>query len=213
MPTKLRHPEDLVEAPSASPRIGAMGAVLLTGDGALGAALGLLGLADILAAPLDGLPLVILGAALVLAGVQFRNASAGAAIPFAPGVRGRLAGFLAEIVLGIVAVLLGILALAKVGSLNIPAFGAIALGLGLWMGSADLEEFDRAVPRSSTRIRKPFDESAGVDVLFGILAVALGILAWIGVAPRALPLVADIGVGAALIIIGLVLARRATARN
>jgi hypothetical protein len=182
---------------------------LLVAAGVAGAFLGILGLITALPPSGDGIPVLVLGGALILAGILFRAAAARTNIPSAPGVPAKVAGFTAEILLGFVAVVLGILALARTGQPLFLAFGAIALGLGLWMGSADLETFDRAVPRTATLDRKAVDESAGVDVLFGILAVALGILAWIGVSPRALPLVADIGVGAALLIIGLALSRRA----
>jgi hypothetical protein len=208
MATRLRHPEESVEVPTPQPRIGTAGAVLLVAGGAIGAVLAMLGLVNVIAPTFDGIALIILGATLMLAGTLFRSATAATRIPSAPGVPGKYAGFLAEILLGAVAGVLGLLLLARVGTVTLAAFGVIALGLGLWMGSSDLDEFDRAIPRSSTQSRKPFDESAGVDVLFGITAVALGILAWIGVARLALPRVAEIGVGAALILIGLVLARR-----
>jgi len=193
------------------PAMGTAGPGILAAAGIAGAVLGLLGLITVLPPSADGVSALVLGGALVFAGVLFRSAAARSDIPSAPGVRAKVAGFSAEIVLGVVAAVLGVLALVRAGDQPLfLAFGAIALGLGLWMGSADLEQFDRAVPRTATVDRRAVDETAGVDVLFGILAVALGILAWIGVSRRALPLVADVGVGAALMIVGLVLSRRAT---
>jgi hypothetical protein len=70
---------------------------------------------------------------------------AAANIPFAPGTGARSGGFTSELILGLVAVVLGILALAHVGTVNFLAIGAIALGVSLWMGSLDVEQFDRAV--------------------------------------------------------------------
>jgi hypothetical protein len=209
MTTEIRDRVRTSAAVPPRPAIGATGAGTLVAAGVAGAVLGVLGLVTVLPPSGDGVPALILGGALVLAGVLFRAAAARSDIPTAPGVPAKVAGFLAEVVLGLVAVVLGVLALIRAGEPLYLAFGAIALGLGLWMGSADLEQFDRAVPRTATLDRKAVDDSAGVDVLFGILAVALGILAWIGVSPRALPLVADVGVGAALMIIGLALSRRA----
>jgi hypothetical protein len=209
MTTEIRNRTRPSAAVPPRPAIGSTGAGALVAAGVAGAVLGVLGLITVLPPSGDGIPAFVLGGALVLAGTLFRAAAARSVIPSAPGVPGKVAGFLAEVVLGFVAAVLGVLALIRVGEPLYLAFGAIALGLGLWMGSADIEQFDCAVPRTATQDRRAVDESAGVDVLFGILAVALGILAWIGVSPRALPLVADVGVGAALMIIGLALSRRA----
>jgi len=209
MTTEIRDRTRPSAAAPPRPAIGATGAGVLVAAGVAGAVLGVLGLVTVLPPSGDGIPALVLGRALVLAGALFRSAAARSDIPSAPGVRAKVAGFFAEVVLGLVAAVLGVLALVRGGELLYLAFGAIALGLGLWLGSADLEQFDRALPRTATLDRRAVDESAGVDVLFGILAVALGILAWIGVSPRALPLVADVGVGAALMIIGLALSRRA----
>jgi hypothetical protein len=213
MTTKIEAPRVLLQASAAPPRIGTLAAGLLVACGAAGIALAVLGLAGAFPPAVDGLVLLILGAGLVVAGGVLRNAYALAVIPAAPGVHTQTAGFVAELILGLVAAVLGIATLAGGSPLYFPAFGVMALGLGLWMGSADVEQFDRAVPRIGTLARRAIDESAGVDVLFGILAVALGILSWLGVAPRPLALVGDVGVGIALLLIGMVLRPRASRRG
>src|SRR6185295_10277664 len=127
---------------------------------------------------------------------------------FAPGTGVGTGGFTSELLLGLVAVVLGILAIGNFGTLNFMAFGVIALGFSLWLGSLDVEQFDRAVPQPDLQSRKAIDRSWGVDVVLGMAAVALGVLAWMGVAPRALTLAAIIGIGVAMGILGAVLLRQ-----
>jgi hypothetical protein len=181
---------------------------LLVLGGAAGLLLGFLGLIDVVPVSLDGVGVIVLGGSLVLAGTILGRASEAANIPFAPGTGVRTGGFTSELLLGVVAVVLGILAIANVGTFNFMAIGAIALGVSLWMGSLDVEQFDRAVPQPDLESRKAIDRSWGVDVVLGMAAVTLGILAWMGVAPRTLTLVANIGIGLAMGILGAVLLRQ-----
>jgi hypothetical protein len=180
---------------------------MLVLGGAAGILLGFLGLIDVVPVSLDGVGVIVLGGSLVLAGTILGRASAAANIPFAPGTGVRTGGFTSELILGLVAVVLGILAITYVGTINFMAFGAIALGVSLWLGSLDVEQFDRAMPQPDLESQKAIDKSWGVDVLLGMAAVALGILAWMGVASRTLTLVANIGIGLAMGVLGAVLLR------
>jgi len=212
MATQVRHSEFQATARSAPPRISAAGSGLLVLGGAAGILLGFLGLIDIVPVSLDGVGVIVLGGSLVLAGAILGRASETANIPFAPGTGVRTGGFTTELILGLVAVVLGILAVGNVGTINFMPFGAIALGFSLWMGSLDVEQFDRAVPQPDLQSRKAIDRSWGVDVVLGMAAVALGILAWMGGASRMLTLVANIGIGVAMAILGAVLLRQGSRR-
>jgi len=207
MATQVRKPRHRVTARSSPPRISGAGAGTLVLGGASGILLGFLGLINVVPVSLDGIGVIVLGGSLVLAGAILGRASEAANIPFAPGTGVRTGGFTTELILGLVAVVLGILAIANAGTINFMAFGAIALGTSLWMGSLDVEQFDRAVPQPDLESQKAIDKSWGVDVLLGMAAVALGILAWMGVASRTLTLVANIGIGVAMGVLGTVLLR------
>jgi uncharacterized membrane protein HdeD (DUF308 family) len=76
------------------------------------------------------------------------------------------------------------------------------------MGSLDVEQFDRAVPQPDLESQKAIDRSWGLDVVLGMSAVALGILALMGVVSRTLTLIAILCVGAAMVILGAVLLRQ-----
>jgi hypothetical protein len=208
MATQLRHPGHRVVPRPEPRRISASGAALLALGGGAGILMAFLGLTHLVPASLDGIAVILLGGSLVLAGTLLGRASEAANIPFAPGTGVRTGGFTSELILGLVAVVLGILALANLGTINFMAFGAIALGVSLWMGSLDVENFDRAVPQPDPEVQKEIDKSWGIDVVLGMAAVALGILAWMGVAPRTLALVAAIGIGIAMVVLGAVLIRQ-----
>ena len=160
MATQLRHREHRATPRTVPARISGTGSGLLVLGGAAGLLLGFLGLIRVVPAFLDGVGVIVLGSSLVLAGTILGRASEAANIPFAPGTGARTGGFTTELVIGLVAVVLGILAVANVGAINFVPFGVIALGASLWMGSLDVEQFDRAVPQPDLESQKAIDRKS-----------------------------------------------------
>jgi hypothetical protein len=136
------------------------------------------------------------------------------------GVEGRTSkvqvgsGLSAEALAGIAGVVLGILALLGIMPETLCAVALIVFGGGLMLGSMARGRFNStsaahyAGAVSSTAMRA-FEEAttvaAGGDVLIGIGAVVLGILALLGIYPLTLVLVGFLGVGGAVMLGGSVL--------
>lgn len=114
-----------------------------------------------------------------------------------------------ELLAGAAGILLGILALLNVQPMELVAIAAIAFGGGLILTSSLRSEI--AVLRAMTispdeRMRRLAAEGAGssavAEVLTGLAAVVLGILALAGLAQATLVLIALLAVGAFLVLSG-----------
>lgn len=116
-----------------------------------------------------------------------------------------------EALTGVAAIVLGILALLGIAPLTLLAVSAIVLGAGLLMASGSLARLERLISSDALlgehRLRHDTAYTAtGSEVLIGIGAIVLGILALLGLAPLTLTLVALIAVGAVELFSGSVLA-------
>lgn len=132
--------------------------------------------------------------------------------------RGRGAGVTIEMLGGLACIALGILALLGIQTATLLPIAAIVFGgtlmltagmttrlaeLAAWQPSSDLRS--REVEREAAR------STAGVEVLVGIGAVVLGILSLVGITPGLLlVIIANLAVGAALLLNGAMLGARAT---
>jgi hypothetical protein len=110
---------------------------------------------------------------------------------------------------------LGVLALLQVNPMTLEAISAIVLGASLVFSSGMLsrlnslriessgeEEFAKHVARDAVTA------SVGTEVLVGLSAAVLGVLALVGIAPMTLILVALLAVGASILLSGTALVSR-----
>lgn len=111
-------------------------------------------------------------------------------------------GMTTEFLGGIVGVILGILALVGIAPLTLVPVAAIIFGASLLLGSVAAANLN-AVWASATEEREVVREvtreaviaSSGVQILIGLGAIALGILALLGFNPMVLSLVAMLSLG------------------
>lgn len=183
----------------------------LAGAGA--AVLALLGLGGILPLTLAAIATIVVGAALLMegGGVAARYSDLLAETIDEPWA-GRAAfgtGVAAETVGGIAGVILGVLALLTVAPVILMGSAAVVFGAALLLGSSATARlsglaFAAAHPSPMTErlSRDAVLAAAGGQVLVGIAAVTLGILAIIGVAAPVLVLVALLALGASTLING-----------
>jgi hypothetical protein len=163
--------------------------------------LAILGLAGTLPAYMMAIGTIVLGAAILLqagsVGLRFRRLVQGSATE-PKAARAEVGGGMsAEMFGGLAAIVLGILALLGAASaVTLCAVALIAIGAGVLLGSAATARFrsigleQRGVSDST---RHTLDEamrvSSGAELLVGIGAIVLGILALLGVRPETLVLV------------------------
>lgn len=202
---------------------GGSSAAALCGLGA--AVLGIVGLAGIYPLELCAVAILAAGAGFVFQGgaIAARYQQMRDNIVAAEGERGEKAtetGMTSEMVGGVGAIVLGILALIHIVPMTLIAVSAIVLGGTLLLGSgasyetiemaaADQQNFDAV--RTAHRAAS---SAAGVDVLMGLGAVTLGILAVIGVGSARtspdLALIALLVVGVGQLVTDTTLAARMT---
>jgi hypothetical protein len=183
--------------------------------GAAGLVLAILGLLGILPLTLDAIAGIALGVALLLGGAALAARYSRAIPPTAlPRARHDISGALGlQAIAGIAAVVLGVLALLGVSSLELLGVTVIVLGAALLAvggGMARLGRSARWLRADAGRSGEVDSGSvaAGWEVLIGVAAVVLGILALTGRAPLMLTLIAMLCVGAALLVTGSLVASR-----
>ena len=181
--------------------------------GTAGIVLGALGLLEIHPLVMAEVAVVVLGGGIAWASGLFANASRSIFSMFPAGKRATFSGFAITSVLGLVAVAFGALALAGVVPMKLLSIGLIVLGLSLMTGFIAVAQFDQVLPASSLGGRREGRGAPGLNILCGVVAALLGILAWMGVIPHLLTLVADIFVGIALLNIGYSISRRTFPRS
>lgn len=213
MATKLQHPEPRTVTPVTPTQSGSPGAKVLAMAGAAGIVLGALGIMGIGPVYMAGAAAIVLGGGIALASGLFARASKAIFSKFPSGRRATLSGFALVLALGLVAVVLGILALSGVSTMNLLSIGVVVLGMSLWAGFVAIAQFDQVLPSSSLGGRRPGRGSPELNILCGVVAASLGILAWLGVTPRLLTLVACIFVGIAVLNIGYAISRRTFPRS
>jgi len=173
--------------------------------GGAGVALAIIGLASIMPVYMIPVSTIALGIAFVFEG----GAVASRLTRLLTGTtRGRFdvsglgSGLTAEVISGISGIILGILTLLNVSPMVLMPSAAIVFGGTLVFSSgisARLEELligrmeEDEVFRDVAR--EAVSAAAGVQLLFGVAAITLGILSLVGIAPMILNLVALLGIG------------------
>ncbi len=121
-------------------------------------------------------------------------------------------GMTAESVAGIAGIVLGVLALLGVAPLSLMAVAVLVFGSALIIGTAanlrlrDLSLDGRNLdPRAHRTIRAFVSATAGTQVLVGVGALVLGIIALQGIAPLTLVMVGLLGLGSAVLLSGTAL--------
>jgi hypothetical protein len=192
---------------------------------ALGAAaaivLAILGLAGALPFYMMTIGTIVLGAAILFEGGAIASRYSKLLSETAEAGETRTAsyelggGMSAEALAGIAGLALGILALLGIVPLTLSAVAMILFGAGLLFGSAAITRLnsltmETAYAGETTRrvVREAVSASAGGQVLIGIGAIVLGILALLGMDPLTLTLVALLGVGISVLFSGTALGAR-----
>jgi hypothetical protein len=122
-------------------------------------------------------------------------------------------GMGAEIVAGGAGVVLGVLALLGIGTITLIPIAVIVFGGALLLGSgatADLGTISAPTPheRFAHAVRQATVAASGAQVLLGLAAVVLGILALVGVDPITVSLVALLVTGTSALFSGGALSSR-----
>jgi hypothetical protein len=119
-------------------------------------------------------------------------------------------GMTIEMAAGIAGIVLGVLSLLGIVPLILTASAVIVYGVALMLSSGmtlrmnDLkfEETADTHPRAQKLAHEAINASVGTQILIGLSASVLGILALVGVAPAVLVLVALLAIGASLLLSG-----------
>jgi hypothetical protein len=170
--------------------------------------LAILGLAGAMPRYMMTIGTIVLGAAILLqagtAGARHHRLFQEAATEEGRVARAEVRGGMsAESIAGVTGIVLGILALLGVSTaVTLCAVALIAFGGGLLLGSGATARF-RAVGWSRSEIpevtkqvlHEVFSFSTGAEVLVGVGAIVLGILALLGVFPATLVLIGLLAVG------------------
>lgn len=185
--------------------------------GAAAVVLGILALIGLLPVTIGAIATIAAGVALLIGGGaiaarfarirSIERRSAGRQMASSSGL---------EAFMGLAAVALGILALLGVDPLTLMAVAAIVLGAGVLMAAGAATRMEQMLqwmqPAGSERRQHEMVATASAsDVLVGLGAVVLGILALLGLSPLTLTLVAMIAVGATLLFSGSALTARFSA--
>lgn len=212
----------LVERKTAKVVAGGSGIGALCGLGAI--VLTILGLIGLMPVVLLSIAVIVAGVALVFEGgaIMARHQDLQAAAAAEAGHAGEVEvemGMCAEYVGGITGIVLGILALLHVATLTLLPIAAIVFGATLLLGSGtDYRLNELPVPEHDNEYghhthHRAASGTAGADVLIGLGGLTLGILALVGVAHGAAPvlsLVALLAIGVAELISGSALSTRMT---
>lgn len=196
----------------------ATGSTLGALAGAAAVVLAILGLADIEPHYMLAIAAIVVGAALLAqAGFVAAEAStiAGTEQLGRTGKAEFEGGISAEALAGGAAIVLGILALLGIDPRVLMSVTAIVLGTGLILetgattrlNSLNVAGDEHAVARRVSR--RAVAGSEGAQVLVGLAAIVLGILALVGFSPMVLNLVALLAIGAAILLGGAALGGRA----
>ncbi len=177
------------------------------GIGALG--LGILGIAGVAAQVLDSIAPIAAGGALLIGGTAL-TARYSRLFPDTKSPKTRrsmLRGLTFQTLVGVGAIALGILALVGVSSMTLIEISAIALGTGLLFASRASVRLDSLLIRNELESGESVSHNtmfvaSSAEIVAGLGAIALGILALSGVGPLPLTLISMIGVGTAALVGG-----------
>lgn len=206
METTLGHSDKEVE----HALIGGFSSEIVAGAAAV--VLAILGLADVGSQYMTSVTTIALGAALILDGAAVAAEYSRILSGSGEGTLQKLelgGGLGTQIAGGIAAVVLGVLGLANLAPIALPAVAAIVLGATMIFSSgvtARLNAFKietASEHEMAKRVaRDALSATAGTDVLVGLAAIVLGILALVGFAPVTLTLVAMLALGIAVLLTG-----------
>lgn len=206
MSTTIQHDDKIMERAVIS------GSSTEALTGAAAVVLAILGLAHIAPEMMIAISSIALGAALTMDGIAVGAEYSHILEESGNGAIGRMGfsgGLSTQVVGGIAAVALGILALLHVETVALSAISAIVLGATV-MFSSGVETRLNALKIETSgdhelakRIaRESLTAATGADMLIGLAAVVLGILALVGIAPTPLTLVAMLSLGASILLTG-----------
>lgn len=139
------------------------------------------------------------------------------ATPFEWDARTEVGGMGAELLAGGAGVVLGILGILGIGTPTLIPIAVIVFGAALLLGSSAavdlgtltaLSTAEASTERFAHVVRQASTAASGAQVLVGISAIVLGILALVGVQPLAITLVALLVVGAAVLFSGAAVSSR-----
>ena len=175
----------------------------------------ILGLLDILAAPMAAIAVIAVGAALFIGGGtlagRFSKLLAVSEARFAPTASSEaIAGGMAiEALFGAGGIALGILALLNTVPLILIPVACIAFGTALLMASGATARFNEMMIRGGAEphraqhvARQAVFAASGSEVLIGLGGIVLGLLAVAGFAPMILSLIALLSFGVSILLSG-----------
>jgi hypothetical protein len=206
--TETRGMERIVAGGSMIEAIGSVAAVVLT----------ILGLSGIFPADLTAIAVIGIGISLLfeggMVGARFSRLLA-ASDGKATGLSNLGGGMTGEFMAGAAGVVLGLLALLGIAPTVLPPVAAIVFGGALLVGSgvgARLSYLEvtngRSQPGAEAVAREAVSATAGAQVLTGLAAALLGILALVGYTPMVLTLVALLITGTVLVLSGTAVSGR-----
>lgn len=176
--------------------------------------LAIIGLANMWPGYMASIATIAVGAALLFSGgaIAARYSHLAEEVG-AKGIGGGLSG---EILGGAAGIALGILALIGIMPATLTPVAVIVLGATLLIGSAATARLRylsslRMSERARNVTREAVEAASGTEVLVGIGAVVLGILALLGYMPRTLVLVGLLALGAAVLFSGSAVSSRMAA--
>jgi hypothetical protein len=155
---------------------------------------------------------IVVGAAFLIAGVTLAAKAAEIPVAFDDSAGGRVwvpGGLTVDIAGGLAGVVLGVLALIGIFPINLVAVAALVFGATFLLGRAMTArlrslEFEPAMEHPTLRkvARETTVAATGVQFLLGLVVVVLGILALVHIQPQSLALVAILVCGASLLLDG-----------
>lgn len=188
------------------------GSIVEAVGGAAGLVLAILGLATVFPRTLGAIAAIAIGVALLAEGAaiagRYARLVAGTEAGAASAELG--GGTSAEFVGGAAGIVLGLLSLLGVAPLILPAVAALVFGAALLLGSGATWRL-RAVQADEQRAdptREFVQAASGAQVLVGLGATVLGIIALVGIAPETLTLAALLSVGATVVLGGTAITAR-----
>lgn len=183
-----------IEAGSIVQTLGGIGALVL----------GILGIVGLAVSVFDSISVIAAGGALLIGGA----ALAARYSRLFPDTKSRrtktamLQGLTFQAFVGVGAIALGILALVGIAPITLIAASVIALGTALLVASRASARLDALLLRNEMESGESVSHSAmfiadATEIIAGLGAIALGVLALIGLSPLTLTLIAMIAVGTA----------------
>lgn len=189
----------------------AIGGSLLEALGGIAAlVLACLGLARIAPSWMASVSTILVGAALTLEGAALGARYRDMTVP-ERDTRDRAqvgTGMAFEVAGGLAGIVLGSIALFGAYAVALTAVAQIVFGVALMVGSAGTARFHRELVARSATAEKTGRASSGIELMAGITAVTLGILALIGFAPSVLTLVSLLAVGITVLLSGSMIGAR-----